>query len=81
MPASDAAAPQHRELIDNEAWARYLDALKRLPDRDRRLIVARAELGYNSAQLAFAERLSSPAVARVALRRAVLRLSALMSDG
>lgn len=80
MPASDAAAPQHRQLIENQTWARYLDALERLPDRDRRLIVGRAELGYNSAQLAFLERLSSPAVARVALRRAVLKLGALMSD-
>ena len=74
------AAPQLRHLIDNETWRRYLDGLKRLPDRDRRLIVGRAELGYSSAQLAFLERLSSPAVARVTLRRAVLRLSALMSD-
>ena len=80
VPASDAAAPQLRHVIDEETWGRYLDAVKRLPDRDRRLIVGRAELGYNSAQLAFLERLSSPAVARVMLRRAVLRLSALMAD-
>ena len=79
--ASDDAAPQLRQIISAETWSRYLDALKRLPDRDRRLIVARAELGYNSEQLAFVERLSSPAVARVTLRRALIRLSALMSDG
>ena len=78
--ASDASNAQLRQLIDDETWRRYLDAVKRLPDRDRRLVVARAELGYNSAQLAFLERLSSPAVARVTLRRAMLRLSALMSD-
>ena len=77
---SDASNPQLRQLIDDETWRLYLDAVKRLPDRDRRLVVARAELGYNSAQLAFLERLSSPAVARVTLRRAMLRLSALMSD-
>ena len=68
------------QLIDDETWRRFLDALKRLPDRDRRLIVGRVEFGYNSAQLAVLERLSSPAVARVTLRRAVLRLSALMAD-
>ena len=79
--ASDDAALQLRQIISAETWSRYLDALKRLPDRDRRLIVARAELGYNSEQLAFVERLSSPAVARVTLRRALIRLSALMSDG
>ena len=77
--ASDDA-PQLGQLIDDETWRRYLHALKRLPDRDRRLIVGRAELGHNSAKLAFVERLSSPAVARVMLRRAVLRLSALMAD-
>lgn len=80
VPVSDGSAPQLRQLVDHETWRRYLHALKRLRERDRRLIVGRAELGYNSAQLAFLERLSSPAVARVALRRAVLRLSALMSD-
>ena len=74
--ASDASNPQLGRLIDDETWRRYLDAVKRLPDRDRRLLVARVELGYNSAQLAFLERLSSPAVARVTLRRAMLRLSA-----
>ena len=74
------AAAQHRQLVDDETWRRYLDAVKRLPDRDRRLVVARTELGYNGAQLAFLERLSSPAVARVTLRRAMLRLSGLMSD-
>ena len=52
--ASDDA-PQLEQLIDDETWRRYLHALKRLPDRDRRLIVGRAELGYNSAQLAFHE--------------------------
>ena len=76
--ASDDA-PQLRQLIDDETWRRYLCALKRLPDRDRRLIVGRAELGYNSAQLALLERLSSPAVARVTLGRAVVRLSTLMA--
>ena len=73
-------APQLELLLDDETWKRYRRALKQLSDRDRRLIVGRAELGYNSGQLALLERLSSPAVARVALRRAVLRLSALMAD-
>ena len=78
---SDNGAPQLRELVDEETWRRYLDALRRLPARDRRLIVGRAELGYSSEQLAFMERLPSPAAARGALRRAMVRLSDLMSDG
>lgn len=78
---SDAGAPQLRELLDEETWRLYLDALRRLPARDRRLIVGRAELGYTSEQLAFMERLPSPAAARGALRRALVRLTDLMSDG
>ena len=78
---SDAGAPQLKEILDGETWRRYLDALRRLPARDRRLIVGRAELGYTSDQLAFMERLPSPAAARGALRRALVRLTDLMSDG
>ena len=33
-------------------WARYREGLKRLKARDRRLIVGRAELGYNYQHLA-----------------------------
>ena len=72
---SDAAAPQHRQLLDDETWRRYLDGLERLPARDRRLIVGRTELGYSFRQLALVERLSSPDAARMALQRALLRLS------
>ena len=42
--ASDDA-PQLGQLIDDETWRRYLHALKRLPDRDRRLIVGRRNSG------------------------------------
>ena len=38
-------------------------------------MVGRTELGYNFRQLALVERLSSPDAARMALRRALLRLS------
>ncbi len=72
---SDAAAPQHGRLLDDETWRRYLDGLERLAARDRRLIVGRTELGYSFRQLALVERLSSPDAARMALRRALLRLS------
>ncbi len=78
--SSDDAAPQHRQLIDDETWRRYLDGLGRLKNRDRRLIVGRAELGYNYQQLAFIERLSSPDAARMALRRALVRLSDAMPE-
>ena len=73
--ASDAAAPQLRQLLDDETWRCYLDGLERLPARDRRLIVGRTEPGYSFRQLALVERLSSPDAARMALPRALLRLS------
>ena len=71
---SEAAAPQHQQLIDDETWRLYLDGLGRLTDRDRRLIVGRAELGYSYRQLAFVERLSSAEAARKALGRALRKL-------
>ena len=67
-------------LVDDEAWGRYLQGLKRLNARDRRLIVGRAELGYSYRQLAFTERLPSPEAARKAMRRALVRLLGAMPD-
>ena len=75
VEASDAGAPQLRRFLDKEAWRRYVEGLSRLRPRDRRLIVGRAELGYSYRQLASIERLPSPDAARMALRRALMRLS------
>lgn len=75
VEASDAGAPQLRRFLDAEAWRRYVEGLNRLRPRDRRLIVGRAELGYSYRQLASIERLPSPDAARMALRRALVRLS------
>ena len=72
------AAPQYQQLLHDEMWGRYREGLKRLKVRDRRLIVGRAELGYNYEQLAAIERLPSPDATRKALKRAVIRLSAVM---
>ena len=76
--ASDDAAPQHRRIVDDETWARYLTGLEALTARERRLIVGRAELGYSYKQLALIEGQRSPDAARMALRRALLRLGHLM---
>ena len=80
-PLSDSAAPQYRQLVDDETRKRYAAGLERLTDRDRRLIVGRAELGYSYRQIAFMEGLSSEAVARKALTRALRRLVDVMSNG
>ena len=77
---SDDGAPQLRQLLDNDAWRRYLHGLRRLRPRDRRLIVGRVELGYNYQQLALLERLASTDAARMALRRALIRLGDAMAD-
>jgi len=77
---SDEATAQFRQLVDDEAWGRYLQGLKRLNARDRRLLVGRAELGYSYRQLAFTERLPSPEAARKAVGRALVRLLGAMPD-
>ena len=76
-PSMDAP-PQHQQLLNKEMWKRYRDGLKVLKERDRRLIVGRAELGYNYRQLAAIERMPSADAARKALKRAVIRLSKVM---
>ena len=78
--ASEDDAPQHQQLLDEEAWRRYLAGLERLTARERRLIVGRGELGYTFKQLALVEGQSSPDAARMALRRALIRLSRVMPD-
>ena len=78
--ASDGAAPQHQQFIDDETWRRYLAGLGRLTERDRRLVVGRAELGYSYRQIAFIEGLPSAEAARKALGRALKRLTDIMSS-
>ncbi len=78
---SDAGAPQYQRLVDDETWGRYQDGLARLTNRDRRLIVGRAEFGYSYRQLAFVERMPSEEAARKALGRAVRRLIDVMPNG
>ena len=78
--ASEDGAPQLQQLGDDQAWRRYVDGLKRLKPRERRLIVGRAELGYTYRQLAFIERLPSPDAARMAVKRALVRLGDVFPD-
>ncbi len=74
------SAPQLQQLMDDETWGRYLQGLKHLSARDRRMVVGRAELGYNYRQLAFVEGLSSADTARKAVQRALARLIDVMPD-
>ena len=65
---------RHDQLLDNEGWRDYRDALARLTDRERRLIVGRVEMGYGYRQLAFVEGMPSADAARKAVGRALKKL-------
>jgi RNA polymerase sigma-70 factor (ECF subfamily) len=62
-------------LLSAEQEQRYQDALGRLRPDDRDLVVARLELGYSYAQISVATGRPSVDAARMAVRRALLRLA------
>jgi RNA polymerase sigma-70 factor (ECF subfamily) len=66
--------------IEREDRRRYAAALKRLRPQDRDAVVGRIELGYSYEQLALALGKSTPEAARLAVRRALLRLCDEMRD-
>lgn len=66
------------QTIDREEWARYREGLGRLKRADQTLIVGRVELGYSHKQLALVSGRRGPEAARIALRRALVRLAAEM---
>lgn len=63
------------EAVAQQTEARYRAALTRLRPGDRRLVVARVELGYSLEQLALLTNRTRVDTARVALRRALERLA------
>jgi RNA polymerase sigma factor (sigma-70 family) len=65
-------------IIRREAQQRYGNALLRLRPGDRRLIVARAQLGWSFEEMAQRFGLCSAAAARMATTRATRRLQKLM---
>jgi RNA polymerase sigma-70 factor (ECF subfamily) len=76
----DAPSPFDR-AVDAETTARYKTALARLDNADRELIVGRIELDYSYDQLAAACGRPTAESARLAVRRALLRLAAEMDRG
>jgi RNA polymerase sigma-70 factor (ECF subfamily) len=77
----DAQPSPLAQAISAEENERYRSALARLRQEDQTLIVGRFELGYSYEQLALASGRATPEAARVALRRAVARLTEEMSRG
>ena len=68
------------QAIGAEARARYDAGLSALPPGDQEAIIGRIELGYDYGELAIALGKPSPAAARMAVRRALLRLAERMRD-
>ena len=75
----DRAPSPLEEAIASETEERYRAALARLRPSDRRLVVARVELGYTPQQLALMTGHRRPDSARIALHRALVRLAEEMS--
>jgi RNA polymerase sigma factor (sigma-70 family) len=63
------------DAIGEENTSRYREALGRIDADDRELIVGRIELGYTYEQLALTMGYSTPDAARMAVKRALLRLA------
>lgn len=68
------------DAIERENLTRYRRGLSRLEPEDRELIVARLELGYSYEQVALATGRPTSDAARVAVRRALLKLAREMSQ-
>ena len=78
MDAERLAAPDDSPLehaIHGQNLQRYRQALAQLDDEDQELIVGRVELGFSYEQIALATGRSTPDAARMAIRRALLRLA------
>jgi RNA polymerase sigma-70 factor, ECF subfamily len=72
---SDDTSPLEA-AVQTEAYQRYRDALTELPHRDRELIVARIEAQWSVAEIAKRFALPTPDAARMAVGRALKRLTA-----
>lgn len=82
----DASAPDDQlspldAAIGREAVDRYEQALSRLREEDRELVIARIELGLTYSELAIASGKPSPDAARMAVTRAIARLIEELGDG
>lgn len=67
--------------IEGQNRERYVAALSRLREDERELVVGRLELGYSYEQLAILSNRATPDAARVAVRRALVKLAEEMSRG
>jgi len=75
----DPSADPLAEAIGRERFARYTRALLRLESEDRGIIVMRFEWGFSHQEIARETGRATPDGARMALRRALVRLGEEMS--
>lgn len=80
VPGPSGVSPL-TQLLSAEQEERFRRALGRLRPEEQELVVARLELGYNYAQIAVASGRPSADAARMAVRRALLRLAEEMGSG
>ena len=78
---ADGGASPLELTITEEERTRYTDGLSKLRPADREAIVGRLELGYSYEQLALVLRKPTPEAARLAVRRALLKLGEQMQQG
>jgi RNA polymerase sigma-70 factor (ECF subfamily) len=78
---ADPSPSPIEEAIGREALERYEAALQKLKPEDREAILARVELGFGYQQLASFLGKASPDAARMAVTRALVRLSREMAHG
>ena len=78
---SDGRPSALDEVIGSEALTRYEEALARLRPEERDAIIARVEWGLSYAELAQALGKPTPAAARKAVARALVRLAEEMKRG
>ena len=76
---SDCTSPLE-VAIQSQRYGLYRDALSRLPVKDRELIVARIEVQWSLAEIALRFRLNTVDAARMAVSRAVRRLTQALSN-
>jgi RNA polymerase sigma-70 factor (ECF subfamily) len=76
---SDLTSPLE-VAVQNEAYERYREALTQLSSRDREVIVARLEAQWSLAEIAQRFNIPSPDAARMAVTRAMRRLTALLQS-
>jgi len=76
----DGAASPFDQTLDSELMRRYKQKLSTLTDNEQQLVVGRIEMGYTYEQLALATGRATHEAARVAVRRAVLKLARKMAE-